>query len=449
MTERNLSNHTAPAFIRPLLIAGLAILLLIEAWCGYQVHGLTEKRKEYKMDYAFVNSVSFGLLSVDVWRDQVVAAASDEIGDFRLSAEQQQDLRKQIDQQLHSLVDQAFQSINKKQKSIGDKLKKFAVKTLVDPQQVHSEVPGFTKKLMAEITKPASYKRIANIADTALAQLGRKIYDSSLASTRNVMDSIYKKYEATDRASFEKNNATRGNGVKEAAWQYTYGLLGAAALIVLVWLLLRKKRYLQAPLCVISIVAAMLLLVIGVTTTMIEIDARIEKLDLHFLSKAISFQNQDLFFQSQSIMDVINLLIRSGRVDSLIVGMMVLIFAVLFPLVKLVAIAMSAISPNKWAKIENVDYFAFGASKWDMSNVMVVAILMTYIGFNGIVDSTLSTLNINDGSVTSITTNNTTIQPGYIIFIAFVGIVFAISSILHNRIKLVNLDEKKPFSPEA
>jgi hypothetical protein len=43
---------------------------------------------------------------------------------------------------------------------------------------------------------------------------------------------------------------------------------------------------------------------------------------------------------------------------------------------------------------ENVDYFAFGASKWDMSNVMVVAILMTYIGFNGIVDSTLSSLNV-------------------------------------------------------
>jgi hypothetical protein len=54
-----------------LLVAVVGILLLVEAWCGYQVHGLSEKRKEYKMDYAFVNNVSFGLLSVDVWRDQV------------------------------------------------------------------------------------------------------------------------------------------------------------------------------------------------------------------------------------------------------------------------------------------------------------------------------------------------------------------------------------------
>ncbi|MES2373988.1 MAG: paraquat-inducible protein A [Bacteroidota bacterium] len=448
MTARNDKSHTWPGFIKPLLIAGLIIVLLIEAWCGYQVHELTEKRKEYKTDYAFVNNVSFGLLSVDRWRDQVVASAGDKIEDFRLTPEQEAGLRKEINNGLHGLVDEAFQSINKKQTSIGGKLKKFAVKTLVDPKQVHSEVPGFTNKLMAEITKPASYKRIANIADTALAQLGRKIYDSSMASTTGIMDSIYKKYEATDKAGFEKTNAIRANNVKEGAWKYTYWMLGAALLIPFVWFLFRRKTYLEASLCVLSIAAAIMLLVIGVTTTMIEVDARIEKLELPLLGKAISFENQDLFFQSQSIMDVIKLLIQSGRVDSLIVGLMVLIFAVLFPLVKLVAIAMSAISPNKWAKREYVDYFAFGASKWDMSNVMVVAILMTYIGFNGIVDSTLSSLNVNDGSMTSITTNNTTIQPGYIIFIVFVGTVLAISSILHNRIKLVNLDERKPYAPE-
>lgn len=439
MTEPH-NTKTAPAFVKPLLIAGLIIILFIEAWCGYQVHELSKKRKEYKMDDAFVNNVSFGLLSVDVWRDQVVAAASGEIGNFRLSPEQEAGLRKQIDQQLHTLVDQAFQSINKPQKSLGGKLKKLAVKTFVNPEQVQAEVPGFTKKLMTAITKPSSYKRIANIADTALAQLGRKIYDSSVAANTEVMALIYKKYDATDKPAFEKNNAARVNGVKDAAWQYTYGMLGAAILILLVWLLLRKKNYLRSPLCILSIVATLILLVIGVTTTIIEIDASLEKLDIHFLSKAISFKNQDLFFQSQSIIDVARLLIQSGRIDSFIVGMMTLIFSVLFPLAILVSIALSALSPYKWAKNKNIYYFAFGAGKWDMSNVMVVAILMTFIGFNGIVDSTLSSLNFTDGTITSVTTNNTTIQPGYIIFVAFVAFRFAISAILKKSIHTVNTD---------
>jgi carbon starvation protein CstA len=173
-------------------------------------------------------------------------------------------------------------------------------------------VPGFTNKLMKEITKPASYKRIANIADTALAQLGRKIYDSSVASTRNVMDSIYKKYEATDKPTFEKTNAIRANRCKRSCLAIYLWMLGGAALLLLVWFLFRKKTYLEASLCIL-LVAAIVLLVIGVTTTMIEVDARIEKLELPFLGKAISFENQDLFFQSQSIMDVIKLLvIRQG-----------------------------------------------------------------------------------------------------------------------------------------
>ncbi len=427
MTEpKHITTH-APAFVKSLLIAGVVILLLMEGWCGYNVHKLSGEREEYKKAYAFVNNVSFGLLSVDVWRDQVVAAASGEIGSFRLSPQQEEDMRKQIDQALHGLVDQTFQSINERQKTLGGKLKKFAIKTIVDPKQVHAEVPGFTKKLMTELTKASSYKRISNIADTAIAQFGRKIYDSSLMGTQYLMDSIYKRYDGTDKISFEKNIAARVAVIKEANWQYTYAMLGAAAVILLLLFLSRKKINLQGSLTVLSVLAALLLLIIGVTTTIIEIDALLEKLDLHLVSKAVSFKNQDLFFQSQSIIEVSRLLIGSGRVDSFIVGMMVLIFSVLFPLIKLFAIAASRLR-RSWAKNKTVYYFSFEANKWDMSNVMVVAILMTFIGFNGIVDSTLSSLNFSDSTMSSATANNTSIQPGYIIYIGFVLFSYALSA---------------------
>ncbi len=424
MTGQKNSTVNAPAFVKPLLIAGVVAMLLIEGWCGYQVHRLSHQREEYKKAYAFVNNVSFGLLSVDVWRDQVVAAASGEISSFRLSPEQEENLRSQINQSLHNLVDQAFQSINQKQKSIGGKLKKFAIKTMVDPKQVHAEVPGFTNKLMAEITKPSSYKRLANIADTAIAQIGRKIYDSSSMGTQYLMDSIYKRYDGRDKASFEKSIDTRVALIKEANWRYTYAMLGAAAIILLLLFVSRKKRNLQGVMTVLAVISALFLLVAGVSTTIIEIDALLEKLDLHLVSKAVSFTNQDLFFQSQSILEISRLLIGSGRVDSIIVGMMVLMFSVLFPLLKLIATAASRLR-REWAESKTIYYFAFEASKWDMSNVMVVAILMTFIGFNGIVDSTLSSLNFSDSTMSSVTANKTSIQPGYIIYIGFV--VFSIS----------------------
>jgi hypothetical protein len=41
-----------------------------------------------------VNSVSFGLLSVDEWRDNIVATAKDRIQNFKLTPEQNQDLKR-------------------------------------------------------------------------------------------------------------------------------------------------------------------------------------------------------------------------------------------------------------------------------------------------------------------------------------------------------------------
>lgn len=423
-------NHTAThasRLLKATLVAAVALLLLAEAWLGYRVHKLSDERLRLKSTYSFVNNVSFGLLSVDIWRDQVIDAASEKISSFRLTPEQEDDLRKQINASLHGMVDDAFADVNKKQKSLGGKLKKLAVKTIVDPKEVHAEVPGFTNKLMAELTKPSSYRRIANIADTLVAELGRKIYDSSAMGTKYLMDSIYRRYGAGERTAFERNILQKMEVVRENNWKYTYAMLGCAIAVLICLFIGRKKTNLQSVLTVLAVVAALVLLLTGVTTTLIEIDAMLQKLELHLVSKAVTFANQDLFFQSQSIIDVCWPLITSGRADSFIVGAMVLLFSVVFPLVKLVCIALSR-SRKEWARSKTIYYFAFQSDKWDMSNVMVVAILMTFIGFNGIVDSTLSTLNFTDGSLSSATLNNTSIQPGYILFVGFVVFSYFLSA---------------------
>jgi hypothetical protein len=65
-----------------------------------------------------------------------------------------------------------------------------------------------------------------------------------------------------------------------------------------------------------------------------------------------------------------------------------------------------------------------------MADVIVIAVLMTYIGLNGLLDSQLAELNIKSNTLTLITTNNTALQPGYIIFISFVLYGLILSTIL-------------------
>jgi hypothetical protein len=327
-------------------------------------------------------------------------------------------------------VDHAIAKINKPQKSVGGKIKKMAVKALVNEKDIQNQVPDFSQKIMDEINKPSSYKRLRNVADTALAQMGKDTYDSSKSTEKSLMDSIFNKYRVKDKESFERQNAAELASIRKQTYEYAFGMLGSILLIIFIWWLVRNKRELHIPLYILSVVSALVLLVVGLTTTMIQIDARIQSMNFHLLGQDISFKNQVLFFQSKSIVDVVQLLIKTGKVDSMIVGVLILCFSILIPFAKLVSTGISLISEQKWANNRMIHYFAFESGKWSMADVMVVAILMTYIGFNGIVESTLSDLNLNNETITSITTNNTSIQPGYIVFIGFVLYGFVLSAIL-------------------
>lgn len=421
-------NKGGPAKL--LLIAVVTIVLFAEGWLGYRIHALSEEQKRYKLDYAFVNNAAYGLFAVDSWRDQLVSAAKDEVKEFRLTPEQKKELRNEIQQILRAMVDHTFTIINRKQTSLRGKIRKFMVKTFVKREKLDNQVPGLADKLVLEITKPATYQKLAKAADTALSQLSKQAFDSAATANKHIMDSVFRLHSVADRASYEKETTYRLAQITKQTYQYAWGMLGCIGVVLLTWILLRNRRSLHVPLYLLSLVSAMILLVVGLSTTMIEIDARIAKMELHFLDRTISFADQGLFFQSKSIVDVVALLIETGRIDSQAVGILILVFSVLFPFMKLGSTSIVLLGGERWRKNRFIQWFAFESGKWSMADVIVVAILMTFIGFNGIVTSKLETMNYHDLPITSISTTNTTVQPGYIIFISFVIYSFVLSAIL-------------------
>jgi hypothetical protein len=77
-----------------------------------------------------------------------------------------------------------------------------------------------------------------------------------------------------------------------------------------------------------------------------------------------------------------------------------------------------------------------------MADVYVIAIFMAYIGFQGILDHQLSRLNMETESLVSISTNNTSLQPGFIIFVGFVLYSLLLSMIL---LRITAKEKKHPF----
>lgn len=68
-----------------------------------------------------------------------------------------------------------------------------------------------------------------------------------------------------------------------------------------------------------------------------------------------------------------------------------------------------------------------------MADVLVVAIFMAYIGFNGIINNQLDELKEFTTDVTMLTTNGTTLMPGLYIFMTYTILAMFLSGFIKNR----------------
>ena len=428
----------APQLQRGLLILGMTVLLATVVFCGYKVHTLSDQAETIRRDYSTTNNIGYGILSVNKWRDLVVASVTNEIQDFTLTPPEKDSLEKEVTQLLNGMIDKGDSAINAPKKSIGGKLQKLAYNTFVRKKRLREMVPGFSNKLTNEMLAPSSKRRLKFLARNKLEDLSQDIYDSTKEADQKSLDSIYRRYQLNSDSAFQKYTDTTLPTLQHMTYHYTYIILAAVLLVIGLWYLLRKQRHLYVAFYIMSITIALVLLMVGLTTAMIDIDARINSLSFELLGQTVAFKNQVIFFQSKSILDVVRILLSTGKYDSIFVGILILAFSILFPVAKLLSTGITLLSQHKWAKNKVIHYFAFQSGKWSMADVTVVAIFMAYIGFNGILQSQMGYLNTHSDTFTSIATNQTSLQPGYIIFVTFVVFGLTLSQIL----KIIM--EKKP-----
>ena len=77
-----------------------------------------------------------------------------------------------------------------------------------------------------------------------------------------------------------------------------------------------------------------------------------------------------------------------------------------------------------------IQFFVLKSGKWSMADVMVVAIFMAYIGFNGIVDNQMENFATSAEPVEVFTTNGTQLLTGFYLFLSFVLSGLALSELV-------------------
>ncbi len=432
--RREQHNHVPRKFglANIILILRLGILLCGEAWYGYHLQALSEQQEQIKRDYSTMNSISFGLFSIDKWSDKIGNIVNGQVSDFNVSPEQKKALQVQVEQQLHGLISKAFADINKPQKSLKGRIEKLAVNKFVDEDQIYAQVPSFAKTIVDNATSPKSTTRIKNIVTSKVNELQSQTYDSTEVISNAVAAYMYHKYNVADSTQFSKEISTRLASISVVSYNDLYFMLGCVLAALLLWLLMRNMAHLHTTLFFMSLLFALVLLVVGITSSIIQVDAQLESFSLAVAGHNLSFTNQDLFFQSKSIVEIIQTLVRQPKPDTVVVGVLMLLFIIILPIMRIVAKGIHILGNEALAENKAVLYFAFDAAKWDMADVMVVGTLMTYIGLNGILRSELSEIEFHTSNLNTTTGNYTSLQPGYFIFVGYVAFTIILAAILNH-----------------
>jgi len=167
-TDQTTSQPKRFQFIYVLLILVLSVLLTAEGYFGYQVYALSQQQKQIKEDYSTFNNITFGLFSVDEWRDRITEVVNPKVSNYSITPQQKKQLYVKVEQQLHAIVNKAIAAANKPQKSLTGKLKKFAFNKIVKADQLHAQVPSFAQTIVAKATSSRCQRKLKNIVTSKL-----------------------------------------------------------------------------------------------------------------------------------------------------------------------------------------------------------------------------------------------------------------------------------------
>ena len=395
-------------------LAVAAILLLPAIWFSWKTVDGLDARRLIRTDLAEIENARYGILSADRWRTIIGPMLNAQIDNLDLKG-QTKSLRPMVERSLNKLLDSIEAS---KPSGIGGMFEDKMIASL------RPQVPAYTNVVMKELSKSQTQQGFRDSIRAVLASAVANTFGTTDMTTYNA---ILQHYGCSSGAACE---VALGNKIAESDTKLNrYYLTVLASAAVAFILLMVGRRTLSRGAVVVLMLFCLAMLAGGVLSPMLEVEVRVTKIDATLLGTPIEFQDQSLYYRSKTVFEVFQTLIHMGRPEMTVVGVLVILFSVVFPTLKMLALAASLFRPALLRTNRFVKVLAFELSKWSMADVMVLAIFMSFVAFNGVIGSAFDGLRtMPNVQQVLIPTDASKILPGYYLFIGF-----CVSSILLSR----------------
>ena len=431
--EENVSTATNPSPSKPsrwfdyFRLAAAAILLLPAIWFSWKtVDGLAARRL-IRTDLAEIENARYGILSADQWRTIIGPMLNAQIDQLDFKG-QSKSLRPQVQRALNALLDKM------------DADKPSGIQGMFVSKMIASlrpKVPEYTNVVMAQLVNKGTEKGFKDSIRGVLANAVANTFGNTDMSTYNA---ILRHYGCASGAACEQ---TLGQQIAAADTQLNRDYLTVLACAALAFILLMIGTPALSRAAVVVLMSFCIAMGVGgVLSPMLEVEVRVTKIDATLLGTPIEFRDQSLYYRSKTVYEVFQTLIHMGRPEMSVVGVLVILFSVVFPTLKMLALAASLFRPTLLRTNRFVKLLAFELSKWSMADVMVLAIFMSFVAFNGVIGSAFDGLrSVPNVQQVLIPTNASKILPGYYLFIGFCVSSILLSRKLHHGIAASSASE--------
>ena len=410
------------------LILSVIIIIASVMLCHQVVSNAFSNQKD-KNDYAELNHVKYGLFSVDEWKRQITAILAEEINKLDLSRTDEREFRKHIEVLLNTLIDKVAKKIREGNKGSAEGwVAQAFIDIFVSLEDIKKGIPEYADAVMHEITKSKTKGQIKTLLSKQLEQYFNQTFDTQNTALLNSIllrtgsNDIEGARTKLNRAISDKEDLI----VKEAV-----------VMIILSVILFALSGFSKQPLApsqfILLVLSLIILLIAGVTTPMIDMEAKISQMSFMLMGHPVHFENQVLYFQSKSILDVFWIMITHKDIQMKLVGVLLITFSIVFPLLKIASSLGYYYNYHHARANPVIRFFVLKSGKWSMADVMVVAIFMAYIGFNGIISSQFGQLRSAAQEVELLTTNGTSLQPGYYLFLTYTLLALFLSGFLSRK----------------
>ncbi|KAA3620857.1 MAG: hypothetical protein DWP94_11625 [Flavobacterium sp.] len=384
-----------------------------------QIYQIEQRKIDLKNDLIELSKIKYGLFNVDEWKTILADVITKKVEEFNLTEANRYEMRSKIQNFLSVVInDLEERYYQERSNSLMGWLESGVASVTGTFDQIKKDIPVFTDQIINFLNDPNNREAIRSYINDKIDQYADKTF-SKTDYTR--VNAIFNKYGTSNIYSTKSELQTQVNILNIQMRVKKWILIGISILTILIIAISGSLRSLEI---IMALAISLVFLLMGVFLPMIEIDARISEITFSLLGEEVSFTDQVLYYKSKSILEVVELMLTQGRIDLMAVGLLVFAFSVLFPVSKLICSVIYLFS-NHVNKI--VRFMVLKSGKWSMADVMVVAIFMAYIGFDGIISEQLKSLEGIAKNLELLTTNNSNLLFGFYCFTIFVILSLTIS----------------------